>query len=240
MRPFVDSRTGSGRALLYEIISAGSGLALALFMFGHMLLVGSILTGKAGFEWVAVTLTNSPIEAPIFVLITVLFLVHAIFAGRKIPVKFEERRQLLKLGRGLWTSNGFSAHTESLLWLWQVRTGMVILLLGTFHLILIGIDIFTPLFGERTGIEAETTLAREQAGLWMLYAVFIICIAFHTAAGLFHMAIKWGVGSRLTRRTLRVCEHVILWVMLGFGGLTLTVMSGLVSPPLAFLIGAAP
>ena len=77
----------------------------------------------------------------------------------------------------------------------------------------------TPLFGERPGIEAATTLARERAGFWVVYAVLMICVSFHTAIGLYRLAIKWGSGSRLSRRSMRGIEHAILWIMLGLGGL---------------------
>jgi hypothetical protein len=114
---------------------------------------------------------------------------------------------------------------------------MVMLVLGGFHLILIGIDVLTPLFGERVGIEAATTLARERAGLWLLYSVLMICVAFHTATGLYRLAIKWGSGGWFSRRTLVAFEQVILWGMLGLGAITLAVMAGLIAPPLAGLAG---
>ena len=173
------------RQLFYEVVSGGSGLALALFMFGHIVLVGSILTGARGFDWVALTLEEFHIAGPTVVVIFTLFLVHALFASRKIPAKLAERRKLLKLARDLKASGGFAPHVDSLLWIWQVRTGIAILVLGSFHLVLIGMDIFTPLFGDRVGIEAESTLAREQAGLWLPYALLTLCISFHTAVGLY-------------------------------------------------------
>lgn len=230
----------ASRQLIFEIVSGGSGILLALFMFGHIVLVGSILTGERGFDQVATALEEYYIAQPTVLIIFALFLLHAVFASRKIPAKLEERRKLLKLGRDLKTSNGFEPHLESLLWIWQLRTGMVILVLGSFHIILIGIDVFTPLFGDRVGIEAQTTIAREQAGLWLLYAVLTLCVSFHTAMGLYRLAVKWGVGSRVSRPTLRLAERFILWTMLGLGGLTLIVMSGLISPPLAWLLGSAP
>ena len=45
--------TTPSRQLAYELVSGGSGLMLALFMWGHMVLVGSILTGERGFNWLA-------------------------------------------------------------------------------------------------------------------------------------------------------------------------------------------
>ena len=123
-----------------------------------------------------------------------------------------------------------------MLWLWQVRTGMVILVLGSFHLVLVGIDILTPLFGERTGIEASTSVARVGAGLWLLYAILLVCVEFHASVGLYRLAVKWGVGSRLSRRTLWRLERVIFVSFLGLGLVTLVVLAGWVDPPLSFLL----
>jgi len=236
------------RQVIYELVSGCSGLLLALFMFGHMLLVGSILTGEHGFDWVALKLEEYFIAQPTVVVIFFLFLLHAAFASRKIPAEIRARRKLTLLTRGLkqpvhspaagHLKSGLARpHRDSILWIWQVRTGLVMLVLGSFHMIYIGFDVLTPLFGERPGIEAATTLARERAGFWVVYAVLMICVSFHSAVGLYRLAIKWGSGSRLSRRSMRGIEHAILWIMLGLGGLTLAVMAGLISPPLAGLIG---
>jgi len=229
--------TTAGRQVAYEIISGGSGLVLALFMWGHMVLVGSILTGEHGFEWMATMLEDYFIAQPTVVAIFALFLVHAVLAARKIPAQLQERRKMTKLGRDLKSL----PHSESLLWIWQVRTGMAVLVLGSFHLILLGIDVLTPLFGERIGIEYLTSVARVQAGLWLPYAILLICVEFHASIGLYRLAVKWGILSRLTRTTLRVIERVLLLIFLGLGIAILLVLAGVLSPPLAFLLagGAA-
>jgi len=41
------------RQIIYELLSGASGLVLSLFMWGHLILVGSILTGTRGFDWLA-------------------------------------------------------------------------------------------------------------------------------------------------------------------------------------------
>jgi len=238
MKP-ASTATNASRQLAYEIISGGSGLFLALFMWGHMVLVGSILTGERGFNWLATWLEDYFIAQPTVVAIFVLFLLHAVLASRKIPAQLEERRQLIKLGRDLKASSGFDPHRESMLWIWQVRTGMMVLVLGSFHLILLGIDVLTPLFGERLGLEAVTTLARVQAGLWLPYAVLLVCVEFHASVGLYRMAVKWGVLASLSRPTLRFIEHVLLWAFLGLGIVILLVLAGVLEPPLAFLLESA-
>jgi len=113
-----------------------------------------------------------------------------------------------------------------------------VLVFGSFHLVLVGVDVFTDLFGVRTGIEAVSTRARVGEGLWILYALLLLCVEFHASTGLYRFAVKWGVGARLGRSTLHRLEQALLVVFLGLGGVTLTVLAGWVDPPLAFLLGA--
>lgn len=220
--------------LIYELISGASGAVLALFMWGHMLLVGSILLGNRGFDWMALQLEHYYIAQPTVLAIFAIFIVHAVFASRKIPAKLRERQQVIALSKDLHRS--WEPHIDSLLWIWQVRTGMVILVLGSFHIILLGVDVFTPLYGDHVGIESETTLARVAAGLWLPYAVLLLCVEFHASVGLYRLAIKWGAGQTLSRRTLSYIERILFWLILVFGTVTLMVLAGVLDPPLAFLI----
>jgi len=241
------ARDAGRRELIYELISGGSGLVLALFMWGHVILVGSILTGERGFDWLAMMLEDYYIAQPTVAAIFATFLVHAVFASRKIPAQLTERRQMIDLAKGLSQSgrervptrrdnSPFVPHLESMLWIWQVRTGMVILVLGSFHLILIGVDIFTPLFGEYAGIESATSMARVTAGLWLPYAILLLCVEFHASVGLYRLAVKWGAGFLPHRRYLHRIEQFIFWLVLGLGALTLVVLAGWLSPPLEFLL----
>ncbi len=116
---------------------------------------------------------------------------------------------------------------------------MIILVLGSFHLILLGMDTLTPLFGERPGIEAITSMARVRAGLWLPYAILLVCVEFHAGVGLYRLAIKWGSGAFLTRKTLRVLEHLLLWFFLGLGVVVLLVLANVLPPPLAFLLAGS-
>lgn len=227
--------------VVWELISGACGLALALFMWGHMLLVGSILTGSRGFDWLAERLEDWYVAQPTVVLVLILFLVHAVFASRKIPARLKDRRRLVALARELDSPVGTmaDAHRESLLWIWQVRTGMVVLVLGSFHILLLGVDVLTPLYGDHAGIEAATSLRRVQAGLWLPYALLLVCVEFHASVGLYRLAVKWGVGSRLSRETAHRVERFLLWFFLGLGALVLVVLAGLVPPPFAFLVDSA-
>ena len=238
------------RELTFELISGASGLALALFMWGHVILVGSILTGARGFDWLASSLERYYIAQPTVIVIFILFLVHAVFASRKIPARLRERRAFLDLSKDLQTRSqrrrsdghlgGFAPHTESMLWIWQVRTGMVVLVLASFHLVLLMIDVLTPMFGEQAGIESATTLARVSGGLWLPYAILLLCVEFHASVGLYRLAVKWGAGKFLSRSTLHLLEQFIFWVVLVLGFVTLLVLAGVMAPPLEFLLSESP
>jgi fumarate reductase subunit C len=247
MTPSGSSALADGRRqLVHELISGGSGLLLAMFMWGHMLLVGSILTGARGFDWLATWLEDYYIAQPTVVLVTALFLLHVVFASRKIPAKLEERRRMLQLSKNLREGGGresrsrvataFQPHLDSLLWIWQLRTGLVILFLGSFHVLLLTLDVLTPLFGVGPGIESATTLARVRGGLWPLYALLLVSVEFHASVGLYRLAVKWGMGARLSRQVLRQVERILFWSILGLGMVTLAVLAGWLSPPLEFLL----
>lgn len=228
------------RQLRYELASGASGAALALFMWGHMFLVGSILTGTRGFDALAGGLEDYYIAQPTVLAISLLFVVHAVMASRKIPAQIRERRRLRGVTEPLRATSARSpGHLESSLWIWQVWTGMVLLVLGSFHLVLVGFDVFTDTFGARTGIEAVSTQARVGEGLWVVYALLLLCVEFHASTGLYRFAVKWGIGSRLGRPTLRRIEHVLLFGFLGLGALTLAVLAQWIEPPLAFLLGGS-
>lgn len=223
--------------LIHELISATSGAMLAVFMWGHMLLVGSILLGTRGFDGLATWLEDWYIAQPTVVGVFVLFLVHAAFASRKIPAQLRERRQMITIAKDLKRS--WTPHLDSTLWIWQVWTGMIILVLGSFHILLLALDVLTPLYGQQAGIESATTLARVQAGLWLPYAILLLCVEFHASVGLYRLAVKWGAGALLSRQALKRIEQVLFWSILVFGVITLLVLAGQLDPPLEFLLEPA-
>jgi fumarate reductase subunit C len=244
---YVVDPTAARRQVWYELASGLTGLALALFMWGHMILVGAILTGEKGFDWLAGMLEEYFIAQPTVAAVLLLFVVHAVMAARKVPAQLKERKMIAKLGKDLNTfgkgfpgnargDERFRPHVESLLWIWQVRTGMIILVLASFHLLLLGSDVFRATMQGGVGIEAVRSMARVQGGLWLVYAVLLLCVEFHASVGLYRLAVKWGFGSRLGRHTLHRIEQVLLWLILGLGIVVLAVLAGVLAPPLEFLL----
>lgn len=244
--PRADVRAAARRELLWEIISGGSGFLLTVYIWFHLFDVGSLLFGPEGFDRLAEFLEGFYIAQPVVILVTVLFLVHAVTAARKIPARMRERRRYNRLAKELASSKrGWSAgegaerpHQDSRLWLWQIRTGMLILLAGSFHIGLVTLDTFTSLWGERHGMEAATTIERVAAGLSWFYLILIALLAVHASAGLYRLALKWGVGASYSRPALQRFARIFGIAFLVFGVFVLTVMAGWVPAPFAFLMGS--
>ncbi len=242
-----------------DAISTGTGVFLALFMWGHMFFVSTILTGERGFNFIADMFEHYWLAQPTVVLVTIVFFVHFVTASRKIPGKLAERKRLKKLGDDIEQSEWniseadraelekVRPHEETTLWIWQVRSGMIILVLGSIHLFVVGADVAQRTFGlEAIGINAAETMARVQDGMWLLYAVLLYMVELHAGIGLYRVTVKWGlgsripiIGSRITRRMARTMETVGLWFFLIIGFITLLVMAGVIDPPLEGLLGAA-
>jgi len=91
-------------------------------------------------------------------------------------------------------------------------------------------------YGEIAGIESGTSMARVSAGLWLPYAVLLLCVEFHASVGLYRLAIKWGADLWMSRQTMHRIERIMFWVILVLGGVTLVVLAGWMDPPLAFLL----
>lgn len=236
----------------YDAISTASGVLLALFMWGHMLFVSSIWTGERGFNRIASLMETTWVAQATVILIAVVFFVHFVVASRKIPAKLQERRAIKSLGDGVRDSAwSFSEarrkelekirpHSETSLWIWQVRTGMIILALGAVHLFVVGADVIESTLGLE-GITAGESMARVRAGMWVIYAVLLFCVEVHAGIGLYRVAVKWGLGRRvlgirLTRRAAHAFEQITLWFFVLVGVVTLLVLAGVLEPPLACLL----
>ena len=244
-----------------DVISTCTGVFLALFMWGHMFFVSTILTGERGFNFIADMFEQYWLAQPTVVLVTIVFFVHFVTASRKIPAKLAERKRIKDLGDDITDSRWnisekdreelekVRPHEETTLWIWQVRSGMIIFALGSIHLFVVGADVAQRTFdiGEAVGINAAETMARVQDGMWLLYAVLLYAVELHAGIGLYRVTVKWGLGSRIpiigariTRRMAHIMEKLVLWFFLIIGFITLLVMAGVLPPPLEFLLDKPP
>jgi len=239
-------RSAARRELVWELISGGTGFALTVFIWFHVFDVGSLLFGPQGFDRLAEFLEGLYIAQPIVVIVAALFFVHAVLAARKIPARNRERRRFNRLARELsradrrWKAGEGTErpHEDSRLWVWQIRTGMLILVLGSFHIGMMVIDTFTSLWGERHGMEAATTMERVAAGLSWFYLLLLVLLAVHASVGIYRLAIKWGVGAKRERTALKRFVRILGVAFLVAGVIVLAVMAGWIPAPFAFLMGS--
>ena len=245
-RPSAHGRAAARRELYWEILSGGSGFLLTIYIWVHVFDVGSLLFGPQGFDRLAEFLEGLYIAQPVVILVSLLFLAHAVAAARKIPARVRERRRLNRLAREMggagkqWLAGEGAErpHEDSRLWVWQVRTGMLILVLGSFHIGLMVLDTFTALWGERHGMEAATTMERVAAGLSWFYFLLLVLLAIHASAGIYRLAVKWGVASRSSRQGLKRFARIFGAAFLAAGLFVLAVMAGWLPAPFAFLLGS--
>ncbi|SMD06560.1 fumarate reductase subunit C, partial [Desulfocicer vacuolatum DSM 3385] len=83
-----------------DLAQSGTGLVLGLFMWVHMMLVGSILLGKGSFNFVAKFMelsflsgTGEGFPSAVFLAVLViftLFIIHALLGVRKFPISWKQ------------------------------------------------------------------------------------------------------------------------------------------------------
>ena len=118
-----------------DVAQSASGLVLALFMWGHMFFVSSILAGKDAM-WAVTKFFEGyfffgkaypGIVSCVVAVIVVLLVLHAALALRKFPINYRQVRTYrghMKLMR----------HEDTTLWYWQVITGFALFFLAAPHL----------------------------------------------------------------------------------------------------------
>ena len=68
--------------------------------------------------------------------------------------------------------------------------------------------------------------------------VFLVLLAVHASAGIYRLALKWGVGSRFSRPALKRFARGFGIAFLAAGVFVLAVMAGWIPAPFAFLMGS--
>ncbi|MDZ7664587.1 MAG: fumarate reductase cytochrome b subunit [Desulfotignum sp.] len=211
-----------------DLAQSGTGLILGLFMWVHMLLVGSIILGKDAFDFVAKTmelafLSDTGHGYPIAVFFAVsgvftLFIVHALLGMRKFPSSWRQHRimrdqmQMMK-------------HTDTNLWYVQAVTGFIMFFAGSVHL-------YTMLVNPGS-IDPFLSAHRVVSGnYWFLYLILLICVELHASIGLYRLCMKWGwftgTDARTSRKKLKKVKNrlTIFFLAVGFLALAMFIIIG--------------
>lgn len=236
-----DSRANriAEHALRDEWISGLTGAFLAVFIWGHLIAESSILFGRKAYDIVAHFLeVTLPLAQPLIFIVTIVFFIHFIWASRKIPGKLRERKRMLELGLNIkgakkkWRQDPGSpqlrSHFETSLWIWQVRTGMIVLATGAFHLFLVAWNLFSDMgiVGQEPGFTSAVSTSRVESGLWILYAVLMIAVVAHMAIGVYRLLVKWFADTWFNRGFAKVVFYFLFWFYAVLGSATVLGLAG--------------
>ncbi len=206
-----------------DFAQSGTGLVLGLFMWVHMMLVGSIILGKGSFNFVAKTmelafLSDSGHGYPIAVFFAVLtiftlFIIHALLGVRKFPISWKQHRIIRDQMQMM-------NHMDTNLWYIQVVTGFIMFFAGSVHLYIM----LTNPGSIGPYMSADRIVS---GGMWPLYLVLLICVELHASIGLYRLCMKWGwfIGkdAKKSRQALKTFKNRATIFFLSVGILALLV-----------------
>ena len=212
---------------------SATGLVLALFMWGHMFFVSSILLGKDAmwsvtkfFEGYFFFGRSLPWLVSIVVAgIIALVVVHALLALRKFPGNYAQYRAFRDHAVQM-------RHEDTTLWWWQVLTGFALFFLVTVHLYVMLTRPHTigP-YGSADRVWSDT--------FWPLYLVLLFAVELHGGIGLYRLAMKWdwfaGPDPAATRRCLKTLKWAltVFFLVLGLATLAAYIKIGIEHAPRA-------
>ena len=210
---------------------SATGLLVALFMWGHMFFVSSILVSEHAmwtitkmFEGYFVFGKAYPeIVSVIVAIVTALIVVHAALAVRKFPINWRQ----FQIFRGHMR---MMQHEDTTLWFWQVFTGFALFFLATIHLYVM---LTRPhLIGP---YESSDRVWSDR--YWPLYILLLLAVEFHGGIGLYRLAVKWGWfegrDPNATRKRLKTLKWALtgFFLILGFATLAAYIKIGIAHAP---------
>ncbi len=202
-----------------DFLQSASGLALGLFMWGHMLFVSSILLGKDAM-WTVTKFFEGYfffgraypwLVSVVVAVVIVLFVAHAFLALRKFPINYRQYKAFR-------SHMGVFHHGDTNLWYWQAFTGFALFFLASPHLyvMLTQPDTIGP-YGSADRVWSD--------GFWGLYILLLLAVEVHGGVGLYRLAVKWGwfegKHPAVTRARLKKAKWGITAFFLILGLLTL-------------------
>jgi len=196
-----------GRASAYlDWLQMLTGAGLVLFMWSHMVLVASVNLGPGAMNTLARFFEDTYMAQVGGPMIGATFLFHFLLAARKVPFRMEEQSTI-------WKHTKMLRHTDTWLWLIQVITAMVILIMGSIHMWTILTDL---------PITAAKSAARIQGGFWLVfYLILLPMVELHVGIGFYRIAVKWGFIRRKTRKGFKKFENVLTAIFILIGLITI-------------------
>ncbi|MDP2004774.1 MAG: fumarate reductase cytochrome b subunit [Rubrivivax sp.] len=214
-------------------VQSASGLVLALFMWGHMFFVSTILLGKdamwtvtKAFEGYFIFGRSLPWLVSVVVAgVLLLLVVHALLAVRKFPGTYLQFRAFRDHANDM-------KHEDTTLWWWQVITGFALFFLASMHLFVM---LSRP---DQIGpFESADRVWSDH--YWVLYLVLLFAVELHGGIGLYRLAVKWnwfgGANPDATRKKLKTLKWAltVFFLVLGLATLAAYIKIGIEHAPRA-------
>ena len=202
-----------------DFMQSFTGGFLALFMWGHMLFVSSILISKdfmytitKFFEGSIIFNEGQPIIVSIIAFIVfAIFIVHAALGMRKLPGNFKQFQVMKAHSKSM-------NHDDTKLWFIQAFTGFVMFFLGSVHLYII------MTHADAIGPYASSDRVWSE-WMWPLYILLLLAVEFHGTIGLYRLCVKWGwfdgENPKASRKALKKVKWAltVFFLVLGFASL---------------------
>ncbi|WP_211242773.1 fumarate reductase cytochrome b subunit [Sinimarinibacterium sp. CAU 1509] len=202
-----------------DVLQSATGVVLALFMWGHMFFVASILVSK-DFMWAVTRMFEGyfffgrsypGVVSTLVGGILLLFVAHAALAMRKFPANYQQYRLFM-------SHRAAMRHEDTSLWVVQIATGFALFFLVSIHLY--------QMLMHPGDIGPYASSDRVWSGRWWpLYLVMLFCVELHGGIGLSRVAAKWGwfasATARQTRRRLKLLKWGVTAFLLALGLTTL-------------------
>lgn len=188
-----------------DFLQMVSGVLLILFLWAHMLLVSSVIISPSimnGIAWLFEATYMAQIGGPA---IFILMVMHFILAARKMPFQQDEWKTFRVHAAML-------KHKDTTMWLVQVVTAILILVLGAIHMFVVLSDL---------PITAAKSAARIQGGWLWLYLLLLPMAEIHVGVGFYRIGVKYGFIGREKRAWFQKIENKMMLGFIIVGVLTL-------------------
>lgn len=188
-----------------DFMQAVSGVVLILFLWAHLLLVSSVLISPKLMDWIGwffEATYMAQIGGPVVFL---LMIWHFLIAARKMPFRQGELGIFWKNAKAL-------RHKDTWLWLVQVATAIVVLVMGCIHMYVVLSTL---------PITAAKSAARVRDGWLPFFLVLLPMAELHLGIGFYRLGVKYGYITRASRHVWQRNEYVLTGVFIAVGLLTL-------------------
>ncbi|MFP4111179.1 MAG: succinate dehydrogenase/fumarate reductase cytochrome b subunit [Desulfonatronovibrio sp.] len=196
----------SRQAAFLDWLQMFTGICLVTFMYLHAVFVASIIIGTGVFNALADFFEHYYLAQVGGPLIVMVFFAHFLLAARKIPFRSEQQKKL-------WVETRMLAHRDTWLWMVQIVTAMIILIMGAVHMWVVLTDL---------PITADKSAARIQSGFWLTFFLILLpMVELHVGVGWYRLGVKWGFIKSEARKKVKKFEVYLTGFFILLGLLTL-------------------